>query len=83
MIEDGVYLSSVPSFLSGLSSSKWLVPDPILEVEVAFCSIGIILGVVQVVQNWFITGTPNPTRSSRLRRGSKFFIGRVRMVSII
>ena len=42
----------LPSFL-GISSSKRLVPDPILGVEEARCSIGDSNGVVQVVQNWF------------------------------
>ena len=54
----------VPSFL-GMSSSKRHFPDPILGVEVALCSIGVVRGVVQLVQNWF-TGIPNPSRSSRL-----------------
>ena len=29
------------------------------------CSIAVVCGVVQVVQNWF-TGIPNPSRGSRL-----------------
>ena len=50
---------------SGMSSSKRPVPDPFMWVEVDRCSIGVVQGVVHVVQNWF-TGIPNPTRSSRL-----------------
>ena len=49
-----------------MSSSKRLVPDPILGVEEARCSIGERNGGFQEVQNWF-TGIPNPSRSSRLR----------------
>ena len=64
MSEDGVYLSSIPSFL-GMSSSKRPVPDPILGLEVARCSNGMVRGVVQLVQNWF-AGIPNPIRSLRL-----------------
>ena len=48
-----------------MSSSKRTVPDPTLADKVARCSIGVVRGVVQVVQNWF-TGIPNPTRRSRL-----------------
>ena len=47
-----------------ISSSKRPVSDP-LGVEVAHCSIGVVRGVVQVIQNWF-TGNPNPTRSMSL-----------------
>ena len=61
MSEDGVYPSSVPSFLRKLSS-KLPVPDTILGVEVARCSIGVF---VSVVQNLF-TGIPNSTRSLSL-----------------
>ena len=71
--EDGVYQPSILSFL-GMSSSKRPVPDPILGVEVAHCSIGMVRGVVQVVQNWF-TGIPNQSRSSRLGLGRQVFIG--------
>ena len=54
MSEDVVYSYNVPSYpFWGLSSLKRLVPDPILEVEVARCSIGVVRGVVQVIQNWF------------------------------
>ena len=66
MSKDGVYPSSVSSFSFWMIlSSKW--PDPIRfwEVEVACCSIGVVRGVVQVIQNWN-TGIPNPTRNSRL-----------------
>ena len=49
----------------GLSNSKPPVQDPILGVEVAHCSIGVVLGVIQVVQIWF-TRIPNTSRSSRL-----------------
>ena len=35
------------------------------EDKVTRFSIGVVRGVVQVVQYWF-TGIPNPTRSSRL-----------------
>ena len=42
------------------------VPDRFVRVEVARPSIGMVHGVVQVVQNWF-TGIPNSFRSSRLR----------------
>ena len=35
------------------------------EVDVAFFSIILVLGFVQVVQSWF-TRFPNPTRSSSL-----------------
>ena len=45
--------------------SKKPVPDPILGVEVARCSIGVVRGVVQVVQNWF-TGIRIRPESSRL-----------------
>ena len=41
--------------------------------KVACLSIGVVRGVVQVVQHWF-TGIPNPTRSSRLGRSSQIFI---------
>ena len=65
MSEDGIYSSSVPSCLFlGMSSSKWPVQDPILGVEVARCSIGVVHDVIKVVQNWF-TGIPNPSRSLR------------------
>ena len=64
MSEDGVYPSSVPSFLV-IVSSKMPVLDPILGVEQVSCSIGAFHGVVQVVQNWF-TGITNPSRMSRL-----------------
>ena len=58
MSEDGVYPSSVPSFLRKLSS-KLPVPDTILGVEVALCGIGVF---ESDVQNLF-TGIPNSTRS--------------------
>ena len=45
-----------------LSNSKRPVPDPILGVEVDLFSIGVVLDVAQVIQNWF-TGIPNPSRS--------------------
>ena len=48
-----------------MSSSKRPIPDLILVVEMACCSIGEVRGVVQVVQNWF-TGIPYLTRSSKL-----------------
>ena len=66
MSEDGVYPSSVPSFLS--VDVEYQVARSISnfgKIEVARCSIGVVRGVVQVIQNWF-TGIPNPTRSSRL-----------------
>ena len=65
MSEDGVYPSSFLLPFWRMSSSKRPVPDPILGVEVALCSIGVVRGVVQLVQNWF-TGIPNPSLSSRL-----------------
>ena len=64
MSDDRVYSSSVPSFHLCMSSKR-PVPDPILGVEVACCSIGVVRGEVQVVQNCF-TGIPNPSRSSSL-----------------
>ena len=64
MSDDGVYPSSVPSFLGDVEFER-PVSVPILGVEVARCIIGVVRGVVQVIQNWF-TGIPNPTRSSRL-----------------
>ena len=66
MSKDGDYTYSVSSYhFLRMSISKRSVPDPILGVEVARCSIGVVRGVVQVVQNWF-TGIKNPTRSLRL-----------------
>ena len=54
----------LPSFL-GMSRSKRPISDPILGVEVARCSIGVVDDEVQVVQNWF-TAIPNPSQSSSL-----------------
>ena len=59
MSEDGVYPSSVPSFLGDVEFER-PVSDPILGVEVACRSIMEVRGVIQVVQNWF-TGIPNPS----------------------
>ena len=44
---------SILSFLC-MSSSKRHVPVPILKVDLARYSFGIFLGVVQVVQTWYI-----------------------------
>ena len=76
MSEVGVYPSIVPSFVDVPSfvECSFLFGDVefesphsrfILGVEVARCNIGVVRGVVQVVQNCF-TGIPNPSRSSRL-----------------
>ena len=54
----------LPSFL-GMSSSKRPIPDPILDVKLARCSIGEVRSAVQVVQNW-IAGIPIQSRGSRL-----------------
>ena len=81
MNEDVVFSSSVPSCPFWWKSSfKTKVPYPILMVEVVFCSILVVRGIVQVVQNWFI-GIPNPSRSSMLGRVSQVFIGWVRTES--
>ena len=66
MCEDGVYPSSVTSFLSGDDDFEAARSSfNFGRIEVARCSIGEVRDAVQVVKNWF-TGIPNPTRSSRL-----------------
>ena len=67
MREDGVYPSCVPSFLyGGCRVQVGMFQIQFFWVEVVSCSIGVVRGVVQVVQNWF-TGIPNPARSSDVR----------------
>ena len=66
MSEDGVYVSSVPSCtFSGNFEFEAARSRSDFGIEVAGCSIGVVRGVVQVIQNWF-TGNPNLTRSLRL-----------------
>ena len=64
MSEDGVHLSSVPSFLGDVSVEFEAARSRSNcgKSEVARCSIGVIRGVVQVIQNCFI-GIPNLSRS--------------------
>ena len=50
MSVDGVYPSKFLFSFLGMSSSKRPEPDSILGVEVARCSIGVVRGVVQVIQ---------------------------------
>ena len=60
------YPSSVPSGpFWEMSSSKRLVPDPIMGVEMSHCSIREAHGVIQVFQNCFIV-IQNPMGGSRL-----------------
>ena len=82
MSEDGVYPSSVSSFLSG----GCRVRSGIFQIQ--YCAsmwpviaLGWFIVKSKWFQNWF-TGIPNPTRSSRLGWGSQVFIGWVRMESI-
>ena len=66
MSEDGVYPTSVPFCpLWGNSVSRGQVKIQFLVVEMALCSIGVVRGVVQVVQNWFYGIRIRP-ESSRL-----------------
>ena len=53
-----------PSFLGDVEFEAALSRSNFM-VELALCSTWIVIGVGQVVQNWF-TGIPNPTRSSGL-----------------
>ena len=65
MTED-VSISRVflPSFLGDVKFEA-ARSNPILWFDEASCSIEVVRGLVQVVQNWF-TGIPNPSRSLRL-----------------
>ena len=51
-----------PSFLGKVEFGAALSRSNFM-VELVLCSTGVVIGVGQVVQNWF-TGIPNPTRSS-------------------
>ena len=48
----------LPSIVGGVTFEDALSRSN-FGVEVEFCSIGVVCGVVQVVQNWF-TGISNP-----------------------
>ena len=63
MSEDGVYPSSVPSFLGNVEF-EGPVLDSILVFDGSFEDL-VVHGVVQVVQNCF-TEIPNQSRCSRL-----------------
>ena len=66
MNEDGVYPTSVPFCpFWGNSVSRGQFKIQFLVVEMALCSIEVVRGVVQVVQNWF-TGIRIRPESSRL-----------------
>ena len=65
MSEDGVYPSSVPSCpYWGIKEFEDDSSRSNVVVDVSRSSIGVVLCVNHVVQNWF-KGIPNPTRSSR------------------
>ena len=61
MSEDGVYPSSVPSFLGDVEFEVARLRSNFEIIEVALCSIVVVRGAIQVTQNWF-TGVPNPSR---------------------
>ena len=63
MSEDGVYPSSVPSSILEDVEFEAARSRCNFGVEVACYSIGVVRGVVQVVQNWF-TGISRMYRSS-------------------
>ena len=65
MSEDGVYpIVFLPSFLGDVEFEAVGSRSNFGGFEVN-CIIGVVRGVVQVIQNWF-TGILNPTRISRL-----------------
>ena len=75
MSMDGVYLSKVLSYcFLGDVDFEVTLPNPILGVEVAHCSIKEIRGVVQLLQNRFIIN-PDSNRSTRLDECWQVFIG--------
>ena len=65
MSDDGVYLSSVPYFLSGYVEFEAARSISNFGVDLARCSIGVVRGVFQVGLIWF-TGISNSLRISRL-----------------
>ena len=75
MSMDGVYLSKVLSYcFLGDVDFEVTLPNPILGVEVAHCSINEVRGVVQLLQFKFI-GIPDSNRSTRLDECWQVFIG--------